>query len=120
MMWLRKKKKKKIISSDNSKNQKIIKSDCNINFSNNKIEKLKDNEERKNIQINNKTGDKKREKMTFFNYLVYKIFCGKKYLNIKVYEDFREKIISEEQLFKNYFYINKLKMVKIETNPYLS
>ena len=109
-----------IISSDNSKNQKIIKSDCNINFSNNKIEKLKDNEERKNIQINKKIGDKKREKMTFFNYLVYKIFCGNKYENIKVYEDFREKIISEEQLFKNYFYINKLKMVKIETNPYLS
>ena len=36
-----------IISSDNSKNQKIIKSDCNINFSNNKIEKLKDNERKK-------------------------------------------------------------------------
>ena len=109
-----------IISSDNSKNQKIIKSDCNINFSNNKIEKLKDNEERKNMQINNKTGSKNKEKMTFFNYLVYKIFCGKKYENIKVYEEFREKIISEEQLFRSYFYINKLKMVKIETNPYLS
>ena len=76
--------------------------------------------ERKNMQINNKTGSKNKEKMAFFNYLVYKILCGKKYENIKIYEDFREKIISKEQLFQNYFYINNLKMAKSEKNPYLS
>ena len=105
------------------KNLKIIKSDDNnINISNNKIEELKNKEERKKIQMKNNIivyKKKEKEKISFFKYLVYKLFCGKRYENIKIYEDFREKIISEEQLFKNYFYINKLKTVKNETNPYL-
>ena len=39
---------------------------------------------------------------------------------MKVYEDFREKIMSEEQLYQTYFYINALKIEKQEVNSYPS
>ena len=107
------------IPDDNSKNQKRIKLDYNTNIALNKRDELKINEEREKIENINKISEQKKEKINFSKYLVYKIFCGKKYENIKIYEDFRAKILSEEQLFQNYFNISELKKVKQEANSYL-
>ena len=103
-----------IISDDNSKNQKRTKYDYNTNFTYNKTEELKTNQEREEVKNSNQISEQKIEKINFFKYLIYKIFCKKKYENIKVYEDFREKVMSEKQLYLNYFYINQLKMIKQE------
>ena len=107
------------IPDDNSKNQKRIKLDYNTNIALNKRDELKINEEREKIENINKISEQKKEKINFSKYLVYKIFCGKKYENIKIYKDFRAKILSEEQLFQNYFNISELKKVKQEANSYL-
>ena len=50
--------------------------------------------------------DDKKEEINFLHFLIYKIFCGKKESNIKIFEDFRAKIISEEEIFKTFFYIH--------------
>jgi hypothetical protein len=107
------------IPDDNSKNQKRIKLDYNKNIALNKRDELKINEESEKIENINKISEQKKEKINFSKYLVYKIFCGKKYENIKIYKDFRAKILSEEQLFQNYFNISELKKVKQEANSYL-
>ena len=75
---------------------------------------------RENNIINNedntksKIVDDKKEEINFFKFLTYKIFCGKKQSNLKIFEDFRAKIISEEEIFKNFFYIHNT--VKINEN----
>ena len=101
-----------IISDDDPNNKKKIKFVNSTDFTFNKTEKIK-NEGREN---NNIINIQKKEKISFYNYLIYKVLCKKKYENILVYEEFREKIMSEEQLYQNYFYINELKMLKQDTN----
>ena len=108
----------RIKSNDKPKNKNKIKYDYNKNIIYNKTEELINNEGKENVKNNNKIGDQQKGKTNFFKYLIYKILCGKKYKNIKVYENFREKIMSEEQLYQTYFYINELKMVKQEENSY--
>ena len=44
----------------------------------------------------------------FCDYFIYKITCGKKNSNLGIYEDFRKKIISVENLMQNYLKINNL------------
>ena len=48
------------------------------------------------------------ESFNHFDYLCYMIFCKKIKSKIKYYEDLRRLIISEEIMFQNYLYINKL------------
>ena len=103
-----------IISADNSKNQKRTKYDYNTNFTYNKTEEFKNNQETEKVKNTNQISEQEIGKINFFKYLIFKIFCKKKYENIKVYEDFREKVMSEKQLYLNYFYINELKMIKQE------
>jgi len=46
---------------------------------------------------------------SFWNYFIYKIACGKKQQNnVEIYENFRRKIVSEENLMHNYLKINDL------------
>ena len=66
-----------IISSDNSKNQKIIKNDFNINISNNNLEGIKNKEKKKQTQTNNKISDKKKNQFHFLIILFIKFFVGK-------------------------------------------
>ena len=100
-------------------------SNNNINI-NNKIEELKIKEERKETQIKSNeiiSEKKEKEKVNnyFFKFIIYKMCCGKKFknTNINLYQDIREKIISEEEQFKIYFYINKLKAITNKINPSL-
>ena len=51
---------------------------------------------------------KSKKKFNCFNYLFYIIFCKKINVHIKIYEDLRRLIISEEIMFQNYFNIYKL------------
>ena len=96
-----------IISFNNFKKHKTKRSDFNKNKINGVV---------KRAELYNRVINIKKININFFYYLTYKLFFRKKYRNIKAYEEFREKIISEEQLFKNYFYINQLKKIKGEIN----
>jgi hypothetical protein len=80
--------------------------------SNNKTKIRNDRNSGENNIINNEENtkhiiiDDKKEEINFLHFLIYKIFCGKKESNIKIFEDFRAKIISEEEIFKTFFYIH--------------
>ena len=92
----------------NKENDKVKNNPLDLIINNVKTEDLKINEGKENDKKDNKISEQKKEKTNFCKYFIYKILCGKKYENIKVYEDFRKKIMSEEQLYQNYFYINEL------------
>ena len=57
---------------------------------------------------NNNNCEKKKETISFWNFLVYKITFGKKNHNLILYEKFREKIISVENLIINHLNIHNL------------
>ena len=57
---------------------------------------------------NNNSDRSKNEKITFLDFLVYKFSLGKKNKNIELYEKFREKIISVENLIINHLNIHNL------------
>ena len=52
-----------------------------------------------------------KKKFNFWNFRWYKLTCGKKNKYFKEYEDFRVKIISEENIIKNH--LNVLNLLKI-------
>ena len=65
----------------------------------------------KSIQ-NNET-----KKINFWNYLLNKLSCGKIKKNIKIYEDFRIKIISVENIINNFLNTNYiLKIIERKEN----
>ena len=100
---------------DNSKNDCISLTD--YKDINNKYKK-KENKisEKTNNEINNNKIDKYKEK-SFWSYLIYKISCGKKNNNFRIYKSFRTKIISEEHLIRNHLNIyNLLKVSKKKLN----
>ena len=94
----------------------------NISKSNNKFNtniKDQDTADKLNIKSlenynNNKLKEKDRERdqnereKTFFNYILYKITCGKKKQFFNTYQKFRIKIISEEHLIRNHLNIYNL------------
>ena len=102
----------KIVNSKNelNENQKVLKSNSNINNyayikekgykEDSKIINHKENEN-ENIQI-------KKEKISFWYYFKYKIACNKNNNYIELLEIFRKKIISEEHLIKNHLNVHSL------------
>ena len=81
----------------------------NLNSENEKTrEEIDENNQYISKDIHENQNDNHRKKFNFWNYFVYKICCGKKNSKLKVYEDFRMKIISEEQLIKNHLNIYNL------------
>ena len=77
-------------------------------------------EEKNIIENMNKNKDKNNNKITkndndisinFCYYIINKITCGKKKKFFDLYENFREKIISEEHLVKNYLNTYSLKKI---------
>ena len=81
----------------------IYNEENNYKFDDTNIVTNKDNESTINNQINNNI-----EKISFRKYFLYKISLGKKNNNLKLYEEFRENIISVENLIKNHLDINNL------------
>jgi hypothetical protein len=68
----------------------------------------------KNIYNGNK-------KVKFKHYLINKISCGKHYNHLKLYEDFRIKVISVENIIKTYLNVNKLEELnKLGRNYYFN
>jgi hypothetical protein len=68
----------------------------------------------KNIYNGNK-------KVKFKHYLINKISCGKHYNHLKLYEDFRIKVISVENIIKTYLNVNKLEELnKLGSNYYFN
>ena len=57
-----------------------------------------------------------QKKFNFWYYRLYKLTCGKKKNYFKNFEEFRIKIISEENIIKNHLYIfNFIKMSEINS-----
>ena len=93
------------------KNSSLDKEDKKEKQINNSINKSKDENIRKNFNIRYKYNNQK-EKITFWKFLIYKCSCGKKNYYLKYYENFREKIISVENLIENNKKINNLLKLK--------
>ena len=72
----------------------------------NKNKELKKKEKKENIKDNNVKNNYKTK--NFWNYIVYKLSCGKKNNSYEKYDIFRKKIISEEHLIKNHLNIYNL------------
>ena len=53
-----------------------------------------------------------KEKITFWKFFIYKIFCRKKNNYLRFYENFREKTISVESLIQNNIKINDILKLK--------
>ena len=75
-----------------------------------KIEREKDNYfiyiKRKQNEISNKPNEK--QNFNWFSYIKYMVLCGKNNPKISFYEDFRTKLISEENIIQNYIDIYNL------------
>jgi hypothetical protein len=67
-----------------------------------------DPKDKENKNIEESKGKLKKNKFTCFNYLCYLICLKRNNRKIKFFEDFRARIISEENLFQNYSDIYKL------------
>jgi len=67
----------------------------NNDENNNKVDKNEQQNFNKNNEHNNQ-----EEKILFWKFLVHKFSCGKKNHHLQLYEDFREKIISVENLIQ--------------------
>ena len=68
------------------------------------------NNEKSEVNQDNKEKEKDLNS-NIFNlcyFLLYKITFGKKYKNLRIYENFYKKIISVENLIENYLTMNKL------------
>ena len=67
----------------------------------------------KAIEITNSPHTHKKRIKKFFDFILFKLFCQKKFKWFKIYNNFRIKIISEEYLFKNHLNIyNILRAIK--------
>ena len=97
----------KIENSNNTIINEEIRKKSKLNINENKGENIITKE---NIKIKN-------EKYNFFHFLLFKITCGKKNDFFNVYNNFGQKIISEEYLIKNNLHIyNLLKINKRKIN----
>ena len=96
------------IIDKNSSLNKEKKKEKQINIS---ISKNKDEYIEKNFNEKYKYNNQK-EKIAFWKFLIYKIFCGKKNNYLRFYENFREKTISVESLIQNNIKINDILKLK--------
>ena len=80
---------------------------------------IKNSKEEKSIKNKNKPAQLNIRKLdfNFYDYINYKLKCGKNKLDLKIYNDFRTKIISEERIIKNY--LNIYFLLKINQECFL-
>ena len=94
--------------------RKINQTDCNYslsksnnNFYNNESNIKYNGDEKPNFKYSN-TFNKIKEKHNFWNFIIFKISCEKKYNVFRTYEQFRMKLMSEEHMIKNHLSVYKL------------
>ena len=99
----------KNISSSKNKNNCSFILEKAYNYENSDIINNKDfNNNNNNIQYY------ENNKITFWRYILYKISCGKLNSNLKLYEAFRIKLISVENIINNHLnLVNLLKLLEI-------
>ncbi len=102
----------KDLSKKKNIDNSIYNNEQNYKYEDTNIVTNKENEKSENN--NNK---KKKEKITFWYYLLYKFTCGKKHHSMILYEKFREKIISVENLIINHLNVHNL--LKVNANFHL-
>ena len=72
------------------------------------------NSENNSIQDKDKDTDsesvfnKKNLEFNLFSFLIYKLTLGKSYSKYKIYSDFRDKILCDEQIIKNHISLYNL------------
>jgi hypothetical protein len=94
---------------ENSKSNNILRINKNINELNENKIIDSNNVETNNIEnIDKQNKENKVKNKSFFYYFFYKISCGKHMNDLKIYENFRIKIISEEHLIRNHLNIYHL------------
>ena len=99
--------KNSMISKEEKKEKQI-----NNVENNNKEDKNGKNSNKSNEYNNNN----QKEKIIFWKFLIHKFSCGKKNRHLKLYEDFREKIISVENLIQ--INLNSHNRVKLKDKIY--
>ena len=105
------------LNSDSTKNDNSINQNDNMHNYQEKKENLSNLPSNSKIGIDNIIMNKKKDNFKFCKFLIYKITFGIKIKEYKNYEDFRKKIISEEQLIKNHLNIyNLVKNTKSKSN----
>ncbi len=97
------------ISKNKSKNTHISSTDNNMDniIDNRKNRGSTDIIEKKIIRTVTLRSKNEKDR-NFWNYLYFKLTCGKKNMFYKVYEEFRIKIISEEHIIRNHLNIYSL------------
>ena len=93
-----------------SKEEKKEKQTNNIDNNN-----REDKKEQKNLNKKNEYNNQK-EKIIFWKFLIHKFTCGKKIRHLKLYENFREKIISVENLVQ--INLNAYNILKFKDKAY--
>ena len=71
------------------------------------LESNKDNDKKEGENILSKRPNEKQN-FNWFTYIKYMVLCGKNNPYISYYEDFRSKLISEENIIQNYIDVYKL------------
>ena len=101
--------------SNISKSKNLFFNKDEINKSEEKLSKLDNNS---NIKINEMFTYKSNHKKLFMNYLFFKLTCGKKNMNFKIYENLRKNILSEQHLIRNH--LNIYTLLKVTKSKRLS
>ena len=106
------------INENNSK-ENIINQNVEIYNDNHDQKTMKTLKEEKNIESNNKSIKLNIHKLdfNFYDYMYYNLKCGKNKVDLKIFNDFRTKIISEENIIKNY--LNMYFLLKINQECFL-
>ena len=90
-------------------------SKSNNNLYNNEFN-INNNGDEKSTYKYSLTFNKIKEKYNFWNFVLFKISCGKKYNIFRTYEQFRMKLMSEEHMIRNHLNIFKLLKVTKSKN----
>jgi hypothetical protein len=106
------------INENNSK-ENIINQNVEIYNDNHDQKTMKTLKEEKIIERKNKSIKLNIHKVdfNFYDYIYYNLKCGKNKVDLKIYNDFRTKTISEESIIKNY--LNIYFLLKINQECFL-
>ena len=104
---------------ENNSKENIINQNVEIYNDNHDQKTMKTLKEEKINESKNKSIKLNFHKLNFnfYDYMYYNLKCGKNKVDLKIYNDFRTKIISEESIIKNY--LNIYFLLKINQEVFL-